>query len=323
MSFLAPLNPPLWALDGHSQTIIGHFHKDKINLNPDQIKKFTTLDSDQLLCKLHLQDPKRWVVLCHGLAGSSESNYILRLTQHLLKKNISVLRFNHRNCGDSLGLANHPYHSGRGEDIFTVIKDLNTNYPNAQIQVIGFSLSGNVVLDMLERFEKQINVKQAICVNAPIDLRASSEAMSAKRNFLYGRYFVYELLRFNQYMFQAQKFLSKKTERLHSHSSIFEYDDKFTAPLSGYKNAADYYEKCSTYQRIHKIQTPSLLLTAESDPFIPIDVYKKLKVPSHIHVHIEKHGGHMGYLSKYSLGTDFKNRWMDAFVFENVLTGFK
>lgn len=323
MSFLAPLHPPFWALDGHSQTIIGHLQKDKIKFHDYQIKKFTTIDGDELLCKVHMQDPKRWVVLCHGLAGSSESNYILRLCRNLIEQNISVIRFNHRNCGEGFGLANQPYHSGRGEDLYVVIKDLNTSYPDAQVQVVGFSLSGNVVLDMLERFEDQLQIKLALTVNAPIDLKSSSEMMSSKKNSLYGCYFVNELLLFNKKMFQAQKFLSKKNVKLMSRSSMFEYDDKFTAPLAGYKNALEYYQACSTYKRLHKIQTPSLLLTAESDPFIPVKVYEELKVPSHIHVHIEKHGGHMGYLSKISLGPMFKYRWMDAFLVRQILQGYQ
>lgn len=310
---LDKLTPPLWAPEGHSQTLIGHLFKAKTSVKDEVCEKIKTLDGENLLIKLHLRDPKKWVVLGHGLAGSSESNYILRLTELFNKKNYSVLRFNHRNCGDSLGFADSPYNSGRGEDLFQAIKYIQNKYLETKIVVAGFSLSGNVVLDMLCRFEDQIKVDLAMTINAPIDLKASSLAMTSKKNTLYRAYFVNELLKFNDKMFKLGKFASKKNIKLKPNASLIDYDQAFTAPLSGYTDAWDYYEKCSTFKRLHLIKTETHMLTASDDPFIPVETYLDLKLPSNIELNIQSRGGHMGYLTATNSGIT-KNRWMDSYV---------
>ncbi|MCK6599369.1 MAG: alpha/beta fold hydrolase [Bdellovibrionaceae bacterium] len=316
---------PFWDLHPHSQTLFGHLKKEKpIRENFEKII-LDTLDGDKLLLKTHRRNPKKWVILAHGLAGSSESSYINRFTAQFLTKQISVLRFNHRNCGDSMGLSRKPYHSGRGEDLLVAVKYLQDHYPQCEIVLVGFSLSGNVVLDALCRFENEMNIKLAVCVNGPIDLKASAARLSLKENSIYNFYFLNLLRIFNFKLYQKGLLnlsFKESVAKLPLDAKLIEYDDLYTAPLSGYKNAMDYYEQCSTIKKISKINTATVLITAEDDPIIPVSSYQELLLPKNVERFIQPFGGHLGYMVNSS--TPYGNkRWLDWFLGEKISNALK
>lgn len=321
---------PAWAPSGHSQTLIAHLVNHKIKLGDFESKYIPTSDGDRLLLKIHKKNPERWLVLAHGLAGSSESHYIMRLTKLAEKKNISVLRFNHRNCGDSLGTSMQAYHSGRGEDLFEAIKYLQVHYPSCEIVVVGYSLSGNVILNMLTRFEDALKLKLAISVNGAIDLAESAQSFLRKDNFVYDKYFVHLLRGFNKKLYPSgffnklpfnQSSLKELNRKLPLKANLIDYDNQFTAPLSGYKDAWEYYKNCSAKNSINKIRTPTVILTAEDDPIIPVKTFLDLNLPAHIELQIQKFGGHLGYLTrkKTPLGN---NRWLDWYLIEKIAKTF-
>ena len=320
-----PVKPPLWALDGHSQTLFAHLTGPKITFYDESKKLIPCLDGeDKLLIKFHNRNPKKWILLAHGLAGNSESQYIKRLTQLALKENISVLKFNHRNCGDSLGYATNTYHAGRGEDIFTAADWIRNSFPGSETIVVGYSLSGNTVLDMLDRFENKIEIKKTIAVNAPIDLTETALQIGKRENMVYNQYFVQLLRTFNLSLSKKIKtgigqFIRETKVPLFS--TLTDYDQLFVAPLSGYKDAWDYYEQCSTVGRLHKIKSPVTLLMAKDDPIIPSRVYEKIKFNSNFHFRLEKTGGHLGYLSKNKTQLN-DNRWMDWYLIEHIRDSF-
>jgi predicted alpha/beta-fold hydrolase len=320
------VTPPYWAPEGHSQTLVAHLTGPKISFHDENKKLIPCLDDDdQLLIKYHLRDPKKWILLAHGLAGDSESQYIKRLTRLALEQNISVVRFNHRNCGESLGHANKTYHAGRGEDIYAAANWIRSNYSGSEIIVIGFSLSGNTVLDMLIRFEDKIEIKKTIAVNAPIDLTQTSLNIALKENTVYNRYFARLLQQANMNLAKAQKdglgevIRNTKVPRF---ASLGDYDQIFVAPLSGYKDAWDYYKQCSTIDRLNSIKSSVTILMAKDDPIIPYRIYRNKKFNSNFQVRIENTGGHLGYLSKTKtpLGD---NRWMDWYLIEHIVETFK
>jgi predicted alpha/beta-fold hydrolase len=52
-----------------------------------------------------------------------------------------------------------------------------------------------------------------------------------------------------------------------------DYDDRYTAPLHGFKNAQDYWDKCSSLNFISKVRVPTLVVNAWDDPFLADDCY--------------------------------------------------
>lgn len=317
---------PYWAPEGHSQTLIAHLTGPQITFQDENKKLIPCLeDDDQLLIKYHLRDSKKWILLAHGLAGDSESQYIKRLTRLALSRNISVVRFNHRNCGESLGYAKKSYHAGRGEDIYVAADWIRTNYPGSEIIVVGFSLSGNTVLDMLIRFEDKIQIKKTIAVNAPIDLTATSQRIAHKENTVYNQYFTQLLRIFNSNLAKVQpEGLGKyiRSTKVPLFATLGDYDQLFVAPTSGFKDAWDYYKQCSTVDRLDGVKSSVTLLMAKDDPIIPHSIYLKTKFNSNFHFRLESTGGHLGYLSKTKTPLN-DNRWMDWYLIEHITETFK
>ncbi len=319
------IKSPYWAPEGHSQTLIAHLSAAHVSFEDENKKLISCIDGDdKLLVKYHLRDTNRWVLLAHGLAGNSESNYIKRMTRLVLEKNISVARFNHRNCGESLGYANETYHAGRGEDIYAAVKWIRSQYPDSEIVVVGYSLSGNAVLDTLVRFEKQIQIKNTITVNAPIDLTETAIQISKPENAVYNQYFVQLLRLFNFNLARKLKSgLGKaiRETKIPVFATLTDYDQLFVAPLSGYKDAWDYYEQCSTVNRLESIKSPVTMLMAKDDPIIPAWIYTNKKLNSNFNLRLESTGGHLGYLTRTKTPLN-DNRWMDWFLIETISESF-
>ncbi|SVB80844.1 uncharacterized protein METZ01_LOCUS233698, partial [marine metagenome] len=95
--------------------------------------------------------------------------------------------------------------------------------------------------------------------------------------------------------------------------TILEFDEAYTAPAAGYKNADDYYSKCSSKRFLKDIVVPTTILCATDDPFIETTIFKSLRMSSTIELITPEWGGHMGYISKRPTPWgDY--RWMDFMV---------
>lgn len=79
--------------------------------------------------------------------------------------------------------------------------------------------------------------------------------------------------------------------------TLLEFDDHFTAPLHGFTNAEDYYEKNSSLFFVEKIQTPTLIVSALNDPFLSAECYPMNLLRQHAYVQFETpgRGGHVGF----------------------------
>ncbi|HYF34996.1 MAG TPA: hypothetical protein VD994_06860, partial [Prosthecobacter sp.] len=80
--------------------------------------------------------------------------------------------------------------------------------------------------------------------------------------------------------------------------TIREFDDRFTAPLHGFRNADDYWARASALPHLEKIRVPALLLNALDDPLLgetcfPAEV---AKASEFLHLETPRHGGHVGFL---------------------------
>jgi hypothetical protein len=184
-------------------------------------------------------------------------------------------------------------------------------YPNTAIDVVGFSLSGNILLKYLgEKNNKITKIRSAIAVNPPIDLKRASYFLS-KTNC--GRVFN------NYYMRQINKQVEAIAECFPdafippNKNTILEFDEVYTAPVAGYKNANDYYSTCSAKNFLEDIVVPTTILCAMDDPFVESTIFKSVRMSSAIELNTPENGGHMGYLSKKPTPWD-DYRWMDFMV---------
>ena len=85
-----------------------------------------------------------------------------------------------------------------------------------------------------------------------------------------------------------------------------EFDEAYTAPYFGFTDADDYYHRASAMRVIDRIRVPTLIITAEDDPFVPSQPFRDPRVTGnpHITLHICRHGGHCGFVGQRNGGED-------------------
>jgi predicted alpha/beta-fold hydrolase len=292
-----------WAISGgHRQTLAGAFFPGRL---PDERGAIHTVhlpDGDSLC--VHDDQPAAWragdpaTLLLHGLAGSHRSSYLVRAAALFNESYIRTFRLNLRGCGTGAGAALKPYNAGCSDDVAAVIRRVIELCPQSPITLIGFSLGGNIALKFLGEFPHRVpsEVIRAAAVNPPIDLARCTYGLSRWPHRHYDAYFVKKLLqRLRELQQQRPDFLPPTF--LRTPRRLVEFDDQFTAPRSGYRNADDYYERCSSEQFIPTIRIPTLILTARNDPLIPVASFERLSPPANVRLHIAEGGGHLGYLA--------------------------
>jgi len=299
--------------DPHYQTIISSFFH--LLLDPESEQKIIALmDGDRL--SVEITTPQEWkpedltVVMVHGLCGSHQSPYLIRLVKKLSPKGIRTVRINLRGCGSGRGLARHIYHGGRSDDLFEVLKVLKKEHPESPMVILGFSLGGNLVLKLageLNRMGPEY-LKGLIAISPPVDLYSSIRMIGDPTNAMYERYF-YKLLR-EEVMYRQRIFKDLPKVHLPKDLKIYEFDQLYLAPTCGFKDAMDYYDKCSAINVVENIVIPAKILFAEDDPIIESSSLDSCHLPSQVQVYKTKKGGHMGYLS--SPTSESGMYWLDG-----------
>lgn len=221
----------------------------------------------------------------------------------------TIYLVNHRGCGEGVGLARHPYHSGRGEDLSEVLHLGRTRHPDKKHIAIGFSLSANALLLLLSGRRGTTLPDAAIAVNAPIHLEHSSKALLKGLNRIYDFRFSTECQR-NIGEMKKRGLIDKEKYKFPWFTNLRDFDSIYTAPAGGFSSREDYYDSCSTHLVLGSITVPTVIITSEDDPFIDYRNYTSATLSSSAILHLEKSGGHLGYLTDRPtpLGT---NRWLD------------
>lgn len=274
---------------------------------PSKNLLFSLNDGDKLSCEI--STPPQWqphqltIVMVHGLGGSHQSPYMIRLSRKFYHLGLRSVRINLRGCGSGFGLNQLPYHSGNSHDVWSILEKLKNETPFSPINILGFSLGGNVILKMAgEQGRKGGELLNRIMTICPVlDLEESVKSLSKKNNWLYHRYYLKKIHE------QGHKWIKNNPI-----SSIFEFDEKITAPLWGYSNAKDYYEKCSSHQFLSNIQIPCDVLLAADDPFIDYNIIKHARISPSTNVWLTMKGGHMGFIARGTVQQDFF--WMDKLL---------
>jgi uncharacterized protein len=248
------------------------------------------------------------ILLAHGMGGCSESGYMRRIASKVLRNN-TVYMMNHRGSGCSAGKHDRLWNGGSSDDYEQVVKYISAQHPENDLLLVGFSLSGNVLLKYLgENNAVPNNVKGAFAVNPPIDLKVSSEVLSSNPSCnIFNRYFMKRLHRQVAAIkknFPSSDLLNKPVK------NIWSFDSAYTAPAAGFKSVEEYYSKCSARKFLNQIKIPTTILSSRDDPFVPPHVFEETLMSPAINCHLVSGGGHMGYISKNKTPWN-DHRWMD------------
>jgi uncharacterized protein len=298
----------------HAQTIVGRYIGGDRLLLPGIPHEVALPDGDRLLVLESV--PSGWgaampaAVLVHGLAGCADANYVVRVSRLLLRMGIRVVRVNLRGSGGGFGLARQIYHAGRSDDLRQVIRWLHPQAPDSPIALIGFSLGANLVLKAgIEAADRPLEgVDCLLAANAPIDLVHCAGKMRLAENRVYDWNFVRWLRSMVDRL--HRRFPDLGRTNLEGVRTLYDFDDRYTAPRAGFASADDYYARCSVSGALGQIELPGLLVHAMDDPFIGAEPFLHVEKPSAMDIELVPHGGHLGYLSRTPwMGS---RRWLDS-----------
>jgi predicted alpha/beta-fold hydrolase len=301
-----PFNPRRWLSGGHVQTLASFLISRRIHLPEPEERYFEVEPGVRVLCHCHWQPDRTrslTILVVHGLEGSSESQYMLGITQKALALGMNVIRFNQRNCGGTDKFAPVLYHSGLSNDVATVARAVIAGDGISHLALVGFSMGGNIVLKAAGEWGSQAPPELcavAVCCPA-LDLSASADALHEPSNRIYEQYFLWALRR---RLAEKARFFPGQfdTARSHGVRSLREFDDKVTAFYCGFDGVDDYYDRASAAHVVERIAVPTLLLYAANDPFVRItaDTRRKIVSNSNITFLETSDGGHCAFVGARS-----------------------
>jgi predicted alpha/beta-fold hydrolase len=279
-------------------------------LPPPSERLFDVAEDTKVMAHCHWQ-PERArhpaLLALHGLEGSSQAHYMRGLADKAYARGFNVILLNQRNCGGTEQLAAGLYHSGLTSDADHVIRELAAVDGVQQIVVAGYSLGGNLALKLAGEYgDTPPPQLRAVCAVSPvIELEACVRALERRQNFVYQWNFVRGLK--GRMRRKAQWFPDRFTiDRLDAIRTVRDFDEVYTAPHFGFRDASDYYHRASAMRVIDRVRVPTLIITAEDDPFVPSGPFREPRVREnkHLRVVITTHGGHCGFVTATSSEDD-------------------
>lgn len=300
---MSDYQPAAWLRNGHAMTVFCWARRRRFpHLPAPEERLFDVAPETQVLAHCHWQ-PERarhpLLIALHGLEGSSAAHYMKGLADKAFARGFSVIRLNQRNCGATEQLAAGLYHSGLTEDVDVVLREVIGRDGIARVAVAGYSLGGNLALKLAGDYGAAAPPQlRAVCAVSPVlELAACVRALERRQNAVYQWNFVRGLkarMRRKQVCFPGRFSI----DRLAQITTVRQFDELFTAPHFGFAGAEDYYHRASAMRVVGRIAVPTLIITAEDDPFVPLGPFRDPALAGNpsIRLMVTAHGGHCGFL---------------------------
>ncbi|SEM22211.1 hydrolase [Halomonas caseinilytica] len=238
------------------------------------------------------------LVLFHGLEGSVDSPYARHLLRAAERRGWRAVLMHFRGCGKWPNRLPRAYHSGDTADARRLLERLARHYPSAPRVALGVSLGANMLLKLVaEDADNALGLTGAIAVAPPVNLAACADTLERGTARLYQRHLLGALkAKVAPRLVRRELPLALSHGDLGRCTTLRAYDDAITAPLHGFNDAADYYQRAAAAPLLGDIHLPTLILHAEDDPFMPPGLYDGLTLGPGIRLEIARHGGHVGYV---------------------------
>jgi predicted alpha/beta-fold hydrolase len=276
----------------------------KVSLKQER-ERITLSDGDFLdLDWSYSKEPTNKIILCfHGLEGHGQRPYVTGVAKLFNNNGMDAVCVNFRGCSGEDNLKYRSYHSGATDDLEDIIQHILNANKYTEIYLYGVSLGANLILKYLgERAVVPQEIKSAIAISVPADLNGSCMELHKFKNWPFAKRFLRHLKR---------KLISKKSnyphylseEAFNSILSLKDFDNKYTAKAHGFKDALEYYSKCSCRQFLPNIKVPTLIINALNDSFLSPECYpvKEAKLNPNLFLEMPQHGGHAGFIDKKNI----------------------
>jgi predicted alpha/beta-fold hydrolase len=293
---------------------------------PTRVERWATEDDDFL--DVHRLDgpagaPR--LLILHGLEGTVRSHYAGGLLHEAQRRGWAADLLIFRSCGDEPNRALRFYHSGETSDVDAVVRRLIAGDPARPLFIVGVSLGGNVLLKWLgeQGDGAPEQLRAAAAVSVPFDLARGSRYLDRGFSRFYQAHFLRSLRR--KAIGKSEHYpQALQPEVVRRARTLYQFDDLVTAPVHGFRDADDYYARSSSLHYLASVRTPTLLLSARDDPFLPKQVLDEVRGIARSNPSLElefvERGGHVGFISGMIPWRPFYYaEWRIAEFFESTL----
>ncbi len=322
---LLPFAPHPWLTNPHVQTLAAKYRRRPALLAgvPGEDRLFRVDPESQIkgVCSWQPNRQAPGLILIHGLEGCHDSPYMRGIAHKAWHAGLNVIRLNQRNCAGTEHLTPTLYNAGLSRDLRAVADELTGQDGIRSLWVAGYSMGGNLVLKMAGEAGETCPGLRGVAVVCPnVHPAACVAALERRHNWIYHQYFVRRLkARLER---KAKLFPGKwDLALLNKVRTLSQFDEAYTAPDGGYRNAADYYERSGARHVLDAIRVPTLLITARDDPFVPFASFDV----SHIHRNpriqlvTPAQGGHCGFIQPSRKSED--GHWAENRIVEFIQQG--
>lgn len=290
---------PKWLIGGHLQTILPTLrHVPAITPTTERME---LEDGDFLDLDWIVSGKRKLAILSHGLEGNARSRYMRGMAIALMKRGWDVLAWNFRDCGEEPNRLLSSYHSGKTDDLERVVQHAIAKDKYERIDLVGFSLGGNLILKYVGERGENIHpiLHRAVALSAPCELACSSHELSKWQNRIYMQRFL-KTLREKIKVKHATFPDAPDISGISNIRNFSQFDNRFTAPIHGFESALDYWTRNSSRQFLPSIRIPTLLINAANDPFLGPKCYpfEEAKASKCFYLEVPNQGGHVGFGSE-------------------------
>jgi predicted alpha/beta-fold hydrolase len=289
---------PRFLNNGHLLTIYPTLFRSVHDVQYERTR-ITTPDGDFLDLDISRIGSDRVVVLTHGLEGDSGRGYMRGMVRAVNQAGWDAVAWNCRGCSGETNRLPRFYHSGATEDLGAVIDHLLFDTHYNSLSLVGFSLGGNMTLKYLGERGGDLpeQLRSAVAISVPCDLASSADMLAHWSNRIYMRRFLRSL----RDKVERKRVLLPGTlpeKDFREIRTFHEFDEYYTAPLHGFRDAKVYWERCSSRQFLHGIRIPTLLVNALDDPFLAPACFPLNEARENRCLTLETpaSGGHVGFV---------------------------
>ena len=288
--------PSRWLPGPHAQTIWAS--RFRSTPSPDTKREQVELDDDDFLNLYWLtQGNGPIVIIVHGLEGDSSSNNVKAMFDVVRKNGWNGVLLLNRNCGGFSNRLQRTYHAGETGDLDFVVNLVKKRFPDVPLMLYGYSLGGNTMLKWLGEKGDHAGISAAAAVSISFDLASSTAILDKGFSKIYQKHFVDLMREAAKRKFRDLAPLFNPGD-LNKIKTLWEFDEKVTAPLHGFVNADQYYSESSCKQFLKNICVPTLIMNSLDDPFLERNTFPGPKeVSDMVELEFLQNGGHAAFIT--------------------------
>ncbi|KAG2498167.1 hypothetical protein HYH03_003924 [Edaphochlamys debaryana] len=270
------------------------------------------------------------LLVCHGINGGSHEGYVKWVCAAAACRGWRAVVLNYRGCNGLPFTAPRGYAATMSHDVFTAVYSVRSRFPDAPLLAVGYSLGGLKLTKYLAEADAGLHLPPhglrrlfegsglaaAAVVSSPVSMWHTSANLSdpTRVDFMYNLALAYKI---REHLAQHREDIMRHTrfdvDAALDSWTMTEIEEKGLPMSFGFANRQQYYEAASSLDYLPAIETPTLLLLAEDDPFLGVVPDAECSRNPNTLLALTKRGGHVAFLQgAWPLG----EAYMDEAVLE-------